>query len=105
MATTYTYDPDMGRFINADDVAYLGADGTTSSYNLFAYCMNNPSNRYDNGGTFSFLLAVAIVGAVIGAVSQMVTNVRTGNEWHEGVAAASEAIVNEAGTYFTDDKK
>ena len=41
------YDPEIGRWINADDTAYLGADGTPLSYNLFAYCVNNPVNRTD----------------------------------------------------------
>jgi RHS repeat-associated protein len=35
------YDPNTGRFLNADDTAYLGADGTPESYNLFAYCFHN----------------------------------------------------------------
>jgi hypothetical protein len=40
----------MGRFINADNTAYLGADGTLLSYNLFAYCGNNPVMGYDPTG-------------------------------------------------------
>jgi RHS repeat-associated protein len=35
------YDPELGRFINADDVDYLCADGSPLSYNLFTYCLNN----------------------------------------------------------------
>ena len=31
------YNPTLGRFISADDPAYLGADGSIPSYNLFAY--------------------------------------------------------------------
>ena len=34
------YYPTIGRFISADYVSYLGADGTTKSYNLFAYYSN-----------------------------------------------------------------
>ena len=45
------YDPQIGRFINADDTAYLGANGDFISYNLFTYCHNNPVNMADNGGT------------------------------------------------------
>ena len=30
------YDPQLGRFINADDPKYMGIDGTLQSYNLFA---------------------------------------------------------------------
>ena len=43
----------IGRFINADDTDYLGADGSPLSYNLFAYCMNNPVNRFDANGNWS----------------------------------------------------
>ena len=41
------YDPNVGRFISADDVEYLGADGTPLSYNLYAYCLNDPINFMD----------------------------------------------------------
>ena len=46
------YDPEVGRFINADDIGYLGADGSLTGYNLFAYCGNNPVMGYDPTGTF-----------------------------------------------------
>ena len=35
------YDPTIGRFLNADDVLYLGSTGSLISYTLFAYCDNN----------------------------------------------------------------
>ena len=44
------YNPEVGRFINADAIAYLGADGTLLSYNLFTYCKNNPAMGYDPTG-------------------------------------------------------
>ena len=47
------YDPEIGRFINANDIAYLGMGGLTS-YNLFAYCGNNPVMGYDPYGTFDW---------------------------------------------------
>ena len=33
-----SYDPQIKRFINADEVGYLGANGDLNSYNLYAYC-------------------------------------------------------------------
>ena len=48
------YDPELGRFINADDPGYLGADGTPPSYNFFAYCGNNPVMGYDPTGHWSW---------------------------------------------------
>ena len=44
------YDPETGRFINADDYGYLGASGTLLGYNLFAYCENNPVYNFDPKG-------------------------------------------------------
>ena len=69
------YDPEVGRFINADDIDYLGADGSPLSYNLFAYCMNNPVNRFDVNGNLSMpnwlkvtVGAVAIAGLAVATV-------------------------------------
>ena len=44
------YNPTWGRFINADGYASTGQgfDG----HNMFAYCGNEPVNRYDVGGMF-----------------------------------------------------
>ena len=54
------YDPAVGRFINADEIGYLGANGTVPSYNLFAYCLNNPVNYSDLYGTW--VLSVGFEG-------------------------------------------
>jgi len=40
------------RFINADDISALGVNGDFASYNLFAYCGNNPIDRRDESGMF-----------------------------------------------------
>ena len=50
------YDGYTGRFISPDDVLYLGANGDLLSYNLYAYCSNNPVMYVDPTGkwTFSF---------------------------------------------------
>ncbi len=45
------YNPEWGRFISADNVALLGANGDFTSYNIFAYCGNNPVVRRDTCGT------------------------------------------------------
>lgn len=44
------YDAEVGRFINCDDVNYIGITELELSYNPFAYCENNPSNYMDNSG-------------------------------------------------------
>ena len=47
------YDPETGRFLNADDVDYIGYSGEQLSYNAFAYCENNPIDLVDHNGKFA----------------------------------------------------
>ena len=54
------YDPDTGRFINADSI--LDNRGVNTQ-NLFAYCGNNPVNNIDMDG---HLFGAIITGVVIG---------------------------------------
>ena len=44
------YDSLVGRFINADEIGFLGANGDLNSYNLYAYCSNNPVMYTDPSG-------------------------------------------------------
>ena len=44
------YDAKVGRFINCDDVSYIGVSESEISYNPFAYCENNPVNCSDVTG-------------------------------------------------------
>ena len=43
------YNPETGRFINADSVI-AGVGGSVQGYNLFAYCFNSPVNMSDSLG-------------------------------------------------------
>ena len=43
------YDPEVGRFINADGYVSTGQD--ILGYNMYIYCGNNPINRIDISGT------------------------------------------------------
>ena len=45
------YDPEIGRFLNADAISLLGANKDFASLNLFVYCGNNPIIRRDATGT------------------------------------------------------
>ena len=44
------YDPQTGRYLNADSIA--GAVGAITSHNVFSYCGNNPVSREDPIGHF-----------------------------------------------------
>ena len=66
------YNPNLCRFINADDVESLGADGDINGYQLFIYCMNDPVNNRDEAGSWSLphwakvaISAALIVGAAV----------------------------------------
>ncbi len=60
------YDPNTGRFINADDTNYLNATGTVLSCNLFAYCENDAVNRVDPRGNSPIQWVCAVIGGVAG---------------------------------------
>lgn len=47
---TRYYDPTTGRFLNSDDIKYLGTTDCSIGFNLFSYCDNNPVNRSDVNG-------------------------------------------------------
>ena len=55
------YDPEVCRFINADDSANLGVDNTILSHNLYSYCGNNPVDRKDIESILLLLFAWQVV--------------------------------------------
>lgn len=57
------YDPEICRFINCDDVNYIGVTESEISYNPFAYCGNKPVGDSDPNGNVA---VSAIIGALFG---------------------------------------
>ena len=53
------YDPEIGRWINADSVV-AGVGGDVKGYNLFAYCFNNPINMSDSSGRWPQWIKAAV---------------------------------------------
>ena len=69
------YNPEIGRFINADDPAYLGSGGF-ASFNLFSYCGNNPVMGYDPYGYFDWGIFTDIATTIVSAVIAIRTAVK-----------------------------
>ena len=68
------YDPQIGRFINADSVI-VGTSGELHGYNVFAYAFNNPIAYVDHNGNWpklSDVLVAAAVALVVAAVAASV---------------------------------
>ena len=91
------YDPEIGRFINAD--SQLNIKDGILGYNMFAYCNNNPIMYSDPTG-HSIILASIIIGAVIGAVAggcagAYVSKKQTGkvNGWAVVVGAVGGGVI------------
>ena len=53
------YDPELGRFISADDFNYLNTNNKLS-INAYIYCNNNPTSKYDSDGHEALALGVLI---------------------------------------------
>ena len=69
------YNPQWGRFINADE--FLIQSQELLGNNLYAYCMNNPINRYDPNGCFSISTLIDKVKNAINKAAQTLVNTIT----------------------------
>jgi len=90
---TRYYDPEVGRFISADDPRYLDFQ-VAYGYNRYAYCVNNPVMYVDPSGKFGIGAIIGIVGAtmLLGGGAQLVSNAlagATGSDLWRGVAGAT----------------
>ena len=56
------YNPTWGRFVSADN--HINANGDLISFNMFAYCSNNPVNRKDTTGQF-WIEALIVITVVV----------------------------------------
>ena len=79
------YDPTVGRFINAD--GYVSTGQGISSYNMFAYCLNDPVNHSDPDGNFCITACIIVIasGAVIGGALGAFNASATGGNVMEGM--------------------
>ena len=98
------YDAKVGRFINADGIEYLGANGDLAAYNLFAYCSDSPTNYTDStGNTIDFSAALdwidkEIIQPLFSILDDLVTDLKNYDKYNE-----SEQVVLES-NYFSSYK-
>ena len=88
------YAPEICRFINADDIDLLGADGSILSYNLFAYCFNNPVNRFEIDGNWSMPNWLKVTVGTVALVGAVALTVATGG----GAAAVAVGVAKVVGS-------
>jgi RHS repeat-associated protein len=81
------YDPDTGRFINADDPSVLDlTKGDINGFNLYAYCRNMPIMMVDSTGCLAILtviagiLVTALISGLIGGASSAATATSIGQD-------------------------
>ena len=87
------YDPDTGRFINAD--AAIGQIGNVQGNNMFAYCFNNPVNMSDSTGNWSKLSTVfAVVAVAAVAVAAVAVTIASCGAAAPVLAAAGSAAIS-----------
>ncbi len=68
------YNSEICRFINADEAGYIDANQTSLSYNLFAYCNNNPLNDSDPTGHLSLNSALAKITELLNKAVNKLTS-------------------------------
>ncbi len=95
------YDPECGRFINADTVEVLTSNfATLSNKNMFAYCDNNPVVRTDESGHAWWVAPLISVGATY--VTAVIDNINDGiTGWQILNPFTSKTIGEFAGSFIS----
>ena len=109
------YDPEIGRFINIDEITVLDVTNIAlNGINLYAYCLNNPVNEVDESGyILAWLLGLlisAIVVAVVNTAVQLVSDVvnyaftgKWNSSWEDYVGAFIGGFAGGITFFFTHD--
>ena len=67
------YDPEVGRFVNADEASTVKLYNFALQANLFSYCLNSPTNSTDITGQLAVqLIAKIILGVMLGFLIQLI---------------------------------
>ncbi len=86
---TRYYDPEIGRFINADKVI-AGVGGDINGYNLYSYCFNNPTNMSDPTGDWPFnaiskFVKKVVSGIIVSTIVNHIVNAKNKNKINEQI--------------------
>ncbi|MBR5786599.1 MAG: hypothetical protein IKY41_07895 [Clostridia bacterium] len=88
------YDPETGRFINADTTDVLeNAKYNINGLNLYAYCDNNPIAGRDDEGDMSFWKKLAIAAAAVVVIAVAAAAVAAATAATGGAAGAALCAV------------
>ena len=86
------YDPEIGRFLNADDLTLLPQlSSEINGLNLYAYCLNNPVMHKDPSGKFVLTMFLFVIGinVVFSAIDGGITASMSGQSFWKGAAAGA----------------
>ena len=87
------YDPEIRRFISADELENLeNAVPHFSEKNLYAYCDNNPVGRVDGDGKFWHLIAGAAIGIGTQYIADVVSNLHSGKSFLDSLKPSSSIV-------------
>ena len=73
------YNPDLGRFLSADDTLFLYANTSLLNYNLFLYCENNAITGYDPWGYVNWKKLAKGVKLVVSGLWSIISAIRKGH--------------------------
>lgn len=88
------YNPESGRFANADDEELIvsSLDSATWDKNLFAYCDNNPITRTDANGDCWHVAIGAAVGVIAQYATDVTINLRQGKSFIDALTPSSSFV-------------
>lgn len=83
------YDTSICRFINADEIKYVDVD-TKLCTNIFAYCTNDPINKFDPDGHF-IILIILIVRAI--SITNLISKYNSSTYFETGNKALGKGYI------------